>query len=365
MGAFPLPLRAEETAPITVSNDSRVHDLMEKAARLRSEERYQEAIEAYEAARQIDAANPKVLRNLGVLYYESKDLDKAREILMESLGVDFKDAYSHLYMGRIMLDDERIEKAIVHLQRAVHFDPSIQEAHYILGVTYYKRGDFVNGKSELERAMAMDPQDARPHVGMGSIALKQKNYNEAIESFRQALKLNPNEPEAYNGIGAAQYEQMNYEEAAWALEQALLIEPNQPVVMNNLGVTHLQLKHYDQAERIFNAVLKMKPDDRTARENLDNLNAMRHQQMFDGDTEDPFYSDSSAYGHSRVYNHQQSGGPDISSNSSTAGTLLSIGAMLLGGLAVSQSGGGGQAHSQLGSGYDDPYADSLFGFTNE
>lgn len=53
----------------------------------------------------------------------------------------------------------RTDQAIVALERAIHFDSSVQQAHVLLGDLYSRRGELERAIHHYELASALDPED--------------------------------------------------------------------------------------------------------------------------------------------------------------------------------------------------------------
>jgi tetratricopeptide (TPR) repeat protein len=94
---------------------------------------------------------------LGVAYFTSGDLDKARA---EMLGLENgpKAGAAEYYLGRMARLEGRADEAIRRLQKSDESMPSFAESHTELARVYLVQDDFQNARAELDRALKLDPR---------------------------------------------------------------------------------------------------------------------------------------------------------------------------------------------------------------
>lgn len=117
-----------------------------------------------------------------------------------SLRLNPNDPAAHLGLGAALLGTGELDKAVVHLRRAVELKPDIEEAHFYLGY----------------------------------ILRKQKSLSEAALAYQQVLRLNPTNHEAHGNLGLVFLEQGNLGGAEVQFENALRIFPDDAIARRNL-----------------------------------------------------------------------------------------------------------------------------------
>ncbi len=259
-----------------------VQALIEKAAQFRSMGRTSEAIQAYQDAGRMDPANPIIHRNLGVLYFESDDLNQAEAALKESLGLANDDPYTYLYLARIAMKENENQNAQFYFQKALAVNPRLEEAHLYYGLFLTKGNQFEAAGNEYEIARSLAPRDPRPYVGLGNLHYHTQNYQAAVQAFETALNVDPNNVEAHDGLGATYFQAGDLRRSQRAFEEALAINPQDSTALNNLGVLLEKEGRFDEAERAFNRALSVDPSNDQARDNLNQLSSAERQRNFGG-----------------------------------------------------------------------------------
>lgn len=133
------------------------------------------------------------------------------------LSINESDARQLLTEGSSMLDSGRTSEAIALLSRAAFLDPSLAEAHNLLGVAFDRKG---------LRALA-------------------------FESFEKALELLPSNASILNNYGYALYRAGEYKKARKRLKRAVKIAPNYSRAWNNLALTYCRLEEFGDAYKSF------------------------------------------------------------------------------------------------------------------
>jgi tetratricopeptide (TPR) repeat protein len=93
---------------------------------------------------------------------------------------------------RLENDDPRA--AIPDLVLAVELAPDRAEAHFALGLAYFRTDDHARARPELETALEREPEHAGALEYLGRIEYAEGRMDRAIERFRAALAAEPGRP---------------------------------------------------------------------------------------------------------------------------------------------------------------------------
>jgi len=154
-----------------------------------------EAILEYESALEKLAYNRKnevsgTYYNLGRIYAEFKDYDKALQFYNKSIALDpcFSPAYNNI--AAIMNQQGNNELAFTYLIKAVRLDPEIPQTNYNLGLHYLGAGQPDKAIFHLNKLVNTKySSSVSLHLG---IAYKQKDrLGRAVTYFREVLKKDP------------------------------------------------------------------------------------------------------------------------------------------------------------------------------
>ena len=99
-----------------------------------------QALQAYEKVRKLDARHLEARINLGRLHHEAGRLDAAHEVYREALRACEPDATLFFNFGVLLEDTSRYDEAIEAYQQAIEADPDFADAHYNLARLYESVG---------------------------------------------------------------------------------------------------------------------------------------------------------------------------------------------------------------------------------
>jgi len=143
--------------------------------------------------------------------------DYPRAFWMIELGLKKAPQDGILLFERARLNWETDHKglAVNDLKEAVKRNPSITEAHLLLGQIQFTEDDLSRAQSSFAQVLSKDPKRAEALLGMGEVAFRQKNYDEAYEYHKKAAQVNPRS--ALSFLRMAQIQEIHMKDLAGSL----------------------------------------------------------------------------------------------------------------------------------------------------
>jgi tetratricopeptide (TPR) repeat protein len=142
------------------------------------EENYAEAILEYSAILESEPDNADIYYQLGMLYQQMKSWDHAFESFEKAVKVD-PDAYESLYqIGRTAVFSARnLEQGIASLKKYLLTEPgqglpTLDAAHWRLGMLYAAKGDQAAARIEFETALKMKPGDEKYMESLNNLSVR-------------------------------------------------------------------------------------------------------------------------------------------------------------------------------------------------
>ncbi len=243
------------------------------------EDRLDEAIRGYLAARQLRPEYVAVPVNLGNIYLQANRLDEATENFKAALAISGGNAAALYGMGQVALSQRRYADAVEYFESALRAAPDANRIHYSLAMAY-------RNLSESEKAMAHLRQQGtvgvrvkdplfdgleeliigeRVHLVRGKLALDSRRYQEAIDEFRQALTANHDSLSAHVNLGFAMVQTGDRKGAIVHFEEAVRIDPHNSNARFNLAVLLAQEDKHAEAIRHLQSIVGDEPKDVSAR----------------------------------------------------------------------------------------------------
>lgn len=162
-----------------------------------NENRFEEAIAAFERCLTLDSRNVKAKDNLGLSYAglgRTQEAFAAYRTAMEwQSDLLNKDPGPLINMGSLLLDQNRVGEAVPYLLQAVTAAPDDVRGHEQLGKAYSRLDDLPKAQQELERAVSLLPENSNLHFMLGQVYRKRGMSEKAKSELDKgaALKNTP------------------------------------------------------------------------------------------------------------------------------------------------------------------------------
>lgn len=108
-----------------------------------------------------------------------------------------------LYRGGELLQQGQVTEAREQLERAYQMRPADEKAKNLLGLAYFKLGDFGRAAEVYEALVRENGADPTLRVNLGLVYLKSNQLTRAVREFETAVELQPGHLKAHNYLGLA------------------------------------------------------------------------------------------------------------------------------------------------------------------
>lgn len=190
-----------------------------RAKYLHQEERYEEAIQEYQRAARLDKENPFIFNYMGLALLSAQQYPRARDAFQKALELNpnFTDVHNNL--GVLYSEMGEREKAFKEFSLVVR-DPSFpspEKPLYNLGELYLREDNKELALMHFRRAVEKNPNFAMGYRGLGKVYTALGDEQLAIESFEKSIERNPKDLESlyelgrlYDGMGDTERAQEYY-----------------------------------------------------------------------------------------------------------------------------------------------------------
>lgn len=198
--------------------------------------------------------------NLGNLLLEQGKLNEAILHFKHAIEVrpDVAEGYSNL--GNALAQTGEIKEALSQYEKALRLRTDLPEVHNNYANLLAARRRFAEAQAEYERAIALRPRSADTHNNLGKLFLEQGKVDEALPHLRKAVELRPDFAQAHNTLGTALLELRQDAEAEAQFRQALQLEPKLATAHNNLGTVLFRAGKLNDALAEFQQALVIRPN---------------------------------------------------------------------------------------------------------
>ena len=144
---------------------------------------------------------------LGNVYGVDTSVDYFRK-LVENYPLVMK---YRMELVKYLFKDEQYKRAREVLLEIIGIEPKYNEAYFYLGRILMFDGDFKGAYEAFLQAAILNPSDPQPTFYVGQLRLKEKKYQLAKEQFKRVLELNKLYPKAHYYLGRIAFLQSRYE----------------------------------------------------------------------------------------------------------------------------------------------------------
>jgi tetratricopeptide (TPR) repeat protein len=131
--------------------------------------RYPDAEKEFQRSHELNAKTERPLVNLGSLYIEQSNAQKADEAASGKL----------------------LDQALDALEAAVKLNPRSAVGYFLLGQANYKSEFFAEAETAFKKARELDPKIAAARLMLANVYVKQQKWEDVIDNLDAYLKENP------------------------------------------------------------------------------------------------------------------------------------------------------------------------------
>jgi len=211
---------------------------------------------------------PLLLSNAGIFSIGLGTEQEALNFFQKSLKINPDNPETHNNLGNLFKNSKQLNKAEVAYNNALKLKPNYINALYNLGSLLLLKKSYKKAESTLNKALQLNPNHIEVYITLGNLFLEQNRHTDAETAYHKAINLNPNNADAYSNLGSLYLNQKNFEEAEICYKNALALCPAHIDILNNLGILHIKLKQLEEAEIYFKNALQVKPEHAETLNNL-------------------------------------------------------------------------------------------------
>ncbi len=213
---------------IIAQNPQNADFLLDKADFLSQSQMPQKALEAYDAAIDLDPN------------FYAAWLGKAQALL---------------YLGEY-------DVALTAINEAIRISPKSYLAWQVLGNIYQqKNNNLTEAIAAYERAIEINPNYASLWRNLGVVLREQGKYNRAIESLTKASAINPQDSDNWLDLAITLNAAGKDEQALAALDRALEVKPQDPAIWRKKGAIFIEKRQYNEACETYRQSRTVTPED--------------------------------------------------------------------------------------------------------
>lgn len=195
--------------------------------------------------------NATELADKGKAFYDQGKYDEAIQAYDEAINLDHNNATTWANKGMAFFAQGKYDETILAYNEAIKLDPNDGSVWNNKGTAHDFQGNFEEAAQAYDEATKLEPRDAFIWNNKGLALKNQGKYDEAIQSFDKAINIIPGSIIFWINKGGALYEQGKYDEALKAYDEVIRLDPTVALAWNNKGIALKALGKSDEADAAF------------------------------------------------------------------------------------------------------------------
>ena len=196
-----------------------------------------------------DPLNDFALMRLGVVEYNSKNIDLAKTYLKKSIDLNKKNKWAYLWNGIIESDLKNIDISLNWFQKALDIDPRFDLAYYNIAWVYLKQTPkkYKIAENNFRKAISLNPSYKEAYYGLGMVYGYQNQYDVAESYIRKSIEIDNQFLTGWKWKGIVNYERKNYKTALEDFSKALDLDPSNSNIFIRRARVYTFMKEFDNA----------------------------------------------------------------------------------------------------------------------
>ncbi|HUO58672.1 MAG TPA: tetratricopeptide repeat protein [bacterium] len=208
-----------------------------------------------------NAADPTAWEDLSDAYLKMDQRKEALESMEKALRLSPQNGHYLEECGHIAYLNEKILIAENYFERAAKAPLSTYQTYLGLGACYYRQNYFDEAIGYWSKGSLANPKMPEFYYNLGRAYYQKGSPAQAALYFRKALQLRPKYPEVITNLAAMDMDAGRLREAGQKLKQSLEMDPRMAETYFNFGNLGLKTGDFDGALKYYQKGLEINPDD--------------------------------------------------------------------------------------------------------
>jgi putative nucleotidyltransferase with HDIG domain len=168
-------------------------------------------------------------------------------------------AYKYFTLGFVFYALRKLEKCVSYFDKCLKFNEKFDMAHYFLGLAYNDMGDYDNAAKAYTFELTLRPQAPNICYHFGVANYYQGKIQQAIVAFQKAIQFRPRYLKAHFQLGLSYSTQAVYPSSEKHLRQAIEYKPTYAAAHLELGNVLHRQYKMDEAAKEMELAIKCDP----------------------------------------------------------------------------------------------------------
>jgi tetratricopeptide (TPR) repeat protein len=176
-------------------------------------ENYQKALKLYLEMEDLTPDSLKVLKMISYAYNLLEQKDESFEYMLKIAEIDENDDFVRTNIGNIYYERKEFEKAIEWYRNSAEIDPQVIDNYYNMALAYNQLKDIENTLWAWEKVHEIDPNDIDVVKNISNIAATLDQIDKSLDFLKKAIALEPENEETVKFLTYKLVQEKRFKEA--------------------------------------------------------------------------------------------------------------------------------------------------------
>jgi tetratricopeptide (TPR) repeat protein len=182
-----------------------------------------------------------VRENTATIYRLQGKYEEALALFLNNIGLGFYNFGTYQNLGVLYQEMKNDEKAEESWRKGLSLNPKSSGILYNLAKLYARKKDFRKAKEYFRQAIGVNPDFFALYFGLGNVLEEEGEIDAAIKAYQRAASLKPNFHSIHYRLGTL-YAQKSSPRALWHLKETVRLNSNFAEAHNNLAVFYASME---------------------------------------------------------------------------------------------------------------------------
>jgi tetratricopeptide (TPR) repeat protein len=172
---------------------------------------------------------------LGRILFEQEQIERSIVCYRQAIAKHPRQYQFYLYLAKALIQAQKWQQVVDCYRQLISFKSDLWEAHHGLGDALDRLDRWEESIRAYERAIELNPRFSWSYNNLGDVLLKLNRWKQAVDYFEKAIELNPEFAWSYYNLGEVLGKLGRWDEAYRAYKRSRKLDSNLPNLDLKLG----------------------------------------------------------------------------------------------------------------------------------
>lgn len=200
--------------------------------------------------------------NLASIYYDLGEHDKAEIFFKDTLKIENSYFPALLGLANLFREKKNFSEALTYYDDALRINPNFHSTYNERAILFSKNDNYLDAINDISKSLTLNPLDPLTYSIRATINLRENLFDNALSDYNKCLNLNINYKKANHGIGLVYKSKGLISKAISFFEKELLLYPEDDESLFMIGDSYIMIGDFNKAIYYLEKALEIDPENK-------------------------------------------------------------------------------------------------------